>query len=141
MNARASPGVAYCRGFALPPRCAQRSLCRGSAFGGRVGGRLSRGARDGRPRPPDQAGTWWIGDMVRAEAMARLTITLSPDRHRALREAAARRGKTIRSLVEESLDAYGIKTASQAAALVARARSRSSLTEAESMSLAVSETR
>jgi hypothetical protein len=73
--------------------------------------------------------------------MARLTITLSPDRHRALREAAARRGKTIRSLVEESLDAYGIKTASQAAALVARARSQSNLTEAEAMKLAVSETR
>jgi|RhiMetdeSRZDD1v2_1073273.scaffolds.fasta_scaffold896636_2 uncharacterized protein (DUF1778 family) len=74
-------------------------------------------------------------------AMARLTITLSPDRHRALREAAARRGKTIRSLVEESLDAYGIKTASQAAALVARARARSGLTEAEAMKLAVAETR
>ena len=36
--------------------------------------------------------------------MARLTITLSQERHRALKEAAARRSKTIRSLVEESLD-------------------------------------
>jgi predicted transcriptional regulator len=44
--------------------------------------------------------------------MARLTITLSPERHRALKEAAARRSKTIHRLVEESLDAYGIKTAS-----------------------------
>jgi hypothetical protein len=73
--------------------------------------------------------------------VARITITLSPDRHRALRETAARRGKTIRSLVEESLDAYGIKTASQAAALVARARSRSGMTETEATKLAVSETR
>lgn len=73
--------------------------------------------------------------------MPRLTITLSPEKHRALKETAARRGKTIRSLVEESLDAYGIKTTSQAAALVARARTRSSLTEMEAAKLAVSETR
>ena len=73
--------------------------------------------------------------------MARLTITLSPERHRALKEAAARRSKTIRSLVEESLDAYGIKTASQATALVARARQRSAMNEAEATRLAVEETR
>ena len=73
--------------------------------------------------------------------MARLTITLSQERHRALKEAAARRSKTIRSLVEESLDAYGIKTTSQAASLVARARKRSSMSEAEATRLAVQETR
>ena len=73
--------------------------------------------------------------------MARLTITLSPEKHRALKERAARSGKTIRSLVEESLDAYGIKTASQAAALVARARRRSTMTEVEAIRLAVEETR
>ncbi len=73
--------------------------------------------------------------------MPRLTITLSPERHRALREAAVRRSKTIRSLVEESLDAYGIKTASQAAALVARARERSAMTEADAIKLAIAETR
>lgn len=73
--------------------------------------------------------------------MPRLTITLSPEKHRALKETAVRRGKTIRSLVEESLDAYGIKTVSQAAALVARARSRSGLTEADAIKLAVRETR
>jgi hypothetical protein len=73
--------------------------------------------------------------------MPRLTITLSPEKHRALKETAVRRGKTIRSLVEESLDAYGIKTISQAAALVARARSRSGLTEAAAITLAVRETR
>jgi hypothetical protein len=73
--------------------------------------------------------------------MARLTITLSPERHRALKEAAVRRSKTIRSLVEESLDAYGIKTASQAAALVARARERAAMTEADAIKLAIAETR
>ena len=73
--------------------------------------------------------------------MPRLTITLSPERHRALKEAAVRRSKTIRSLVEESLDAYGIKTASQAAALVTRARERSAMTEADAIKLAIAETR
>ena len=73
--------------------------------------------------------------------MARLTITLSAEKHRALKETAVRRGKTIRSLVEESLDAYGIKTASSAAALVARARQQSAMTEADALGLAVAETR
>ena len=73
--------------------------------------------------------------------MARLTITLSPERHRALKETAARRGKTIGSLIAESLDAYGIKTSSQAAALVARARKQSAMTEREALKLAVEETR
>ena len=73
--------------------------------------------------------------------MPRLTITLSPERHRALKETAVRRGKTIRCLVEESLDAYGVKTTGQAAALVARARARSGMTEADATRLAVEETR
>lgn len=73
--------------------------------------------------------------------MPRLTITLSSERHRALKETAVRRGKTIRSLVEESLDAYGIKTANQAAAFVALARKRSAMAEAAAIKLAVSETR
>ncbi len=73
--------------------------------------------------------------------MPRLTITLSAQRHRALKETAVRRGKTIRSLVEESLDAYGIKTSNQAAALLARARKYSGLAEREALKLAVSETR
>jgi len=73
--------------------------------------------------------------------VARLTITLSPERHRALKEAAVRRSKTIRNLVEESLDAYGIKTASQAAALVARARRQSAMDGTEAAKLAVQETR
>ena len=38
--------------------------------------------------------------------MPRLTISLSEERHRALKEAAVRRGKTIGQLIEESLDDY-----------------------------------
>jgi hypothetical protein len=72
--------------------------------------------------------------------MPRLTITLSEDRHRALKEAAARQGKTIRQLIEESLDAYGIRTMESAAALVRRARRRSGLSAEEAEDVAVRET-
>ena len=73
--------------------------------------------------------------------MTRLTITLSAERHRALKEAAARRNITIRRLIEESLDSYGIKTTDSAAALVVAARERSRLTDAAAVNLAVRETR
>lgn len=73
--------------------------------------------------------------------MPRLTISLSDRIHRALKEAAVRRGKTIGSLVEESLDAYGIKTTREAAELVARARERAGMTETDAMKLAIRETR
>ncbi len=73
--------------------------------------------------------------------MARLTITLSDERHRALREAAVKRGKTIGQLVEESLEFYGIKTLRSAGELVAKARARASLSEAGALRLAVDETR
>ena len=73
--------------------------------------------------------------------MRRLTISLSAEKHQALKETAARRGKTIGSLIEESLDAYGIKSTTQAAALVARARARAGMKETEAIKLAVEETR
>ncbi|MCY4601237.1 MAG: CopG family transcriptional regulator [Acidobacteria bacterium] len=73
--------------------------------------------------------------------MTRLTITLSAERHRALKEAAVRRNTTIRRLIEESLDFYGIKTTDSAAALVVAARERSRLTDAAAVNLAVRETR
>lgn len=57
--------------------------------------------------------------------MSRLTITLSEPRYRALKEAAAQRGKTIGQLIDESLDFYGIKSREQALDLVRRARARS----------------
>lgn len=71
--------------------------------------------------------------------MSRLTITLSDRRYRALKEASARRNKTIGQLIEESLEFYGIKSQDAAAALVQRARARSSMGEAEAQALANSE--
>lgn len=73
--------------------------------------------------------------------MARLTITLSESRYRALKEAAAKRGKTIGQLVDESLEFYGIKTAEDALALVRRARERAGLDEPRAAALANEEVR
>jgi hypothetical protein len=73
--------------------------------------------------------------------MARLTITLSDERHAALKEAAARRRRTIGNLIEESLEVYGVKTRRSAEQLVAEARRRSALSEAAAMRLALRETR
>ena len=73
--------------------------------------------------------------------MARLTITLSDARYRALKETAARRGKTIGATIEECLDRAGIKTVAGAADLVAQARQRSRLSETAALSFAVRETR
>ena len=73
--------------------------------------------------------------------MARLTITLSEERHRALREAAARRRKTLGQLIEESLEFYGIKTSRNAEKLLAKVRARATLPESEALALAVKETR
>jgi len=73
--------------------------------------------------------------------MARLTITLSDERHRALREAALKRRKTIGQLIEESLEFYGIKTAESAEQLLAKARRHAGLSEAQALRLAIDETR
>lgn len=73
--------------------------------------------------------------------MPRLTITVTPERHRALKETAYRTNKTIRSLIEESLDAYGVKTVSRAAQIVAKARRRARLPGKEALKLATAETR
>lgn len=69
--------------------------------------------------------------------MSRLTITLSEQRYRALKEAAAQRDKTIGQLIDESLDFYGIKSREQAQNLVIRARTRSGLSDEQAMSLAL----
>jgi hypothetical protein len=72
--------------------------------------------------------------------MARLTITLSDTRYRALKETAARQGNDQRT-IEECLDRAGIKTVASAADLVARARQRSRASETTALALAVKETR
>jgi hypothetical protein len=74
-------------------------------------------------------------------AVSRLTLTLPDELHRALKESAAARGKTIGELVAESVIAYGIKPRAAAEELVARARRHAGLSEARAVALAVRETR
>ena len=73
--------------------------------------------------------------------MSRLTITLDDDLHRAVKEAAARQGRTIGEIIKESLQLRGIKPMESARHLVARARSNARYTEKEAIRLAVEETR
>lgn len=68
--------------------------------------------------------------------MSRLTITLSEERYRALKEASAQRNKTIGQLIDESLEFYGIKSREDARGLVRRARARAKLTENEALAVA-----
>ena len=69
--------------------------------------------------------------------MARLTITMSDARHRALKQAAAERRVTIGQLIEASLEMYGIKTTESARALVARARRAANMAEEDAVALAI----
>jgi len=68
--------------------------------------------------------------------MSRLTITLSEERYRALKEASVQRNKTIGQLIDESLDFYGIKSRGDARDLVRRARAHSKLTEEQALAVA-----
>jgi predicted transcriptional regulator len=72
--------------------------------------------------------------------MSRLTITLDDDLHRALRETAARQGRSITSIIEESLRLRGIQDQASALALVAQARMRGQLDPDKALELAVEET-
>lgn len=73
--------------------------------------------------------------------MSRLTITLDDDLHRALKETAARQGRSIASIIDESLRLRGIQDQASARVLVAQARQRSQLTADDAMAVAVEETR
>lgn len=73
--------------------------------------------------------------------MSRLTITLSEARYRALKEASAKRDKTIGQLIDESLELYGIKTREDARNLVRRARAHSNLTEKQALNVAQEQVR
>jgi hypothetical protein len=73
--------------------------------------------------------------------MARLTITLNDPLHQALKETAARLGRTIGELVEESLVLRGIKPKASAQELVALARRRAALEEDAAVTVALEETR
>ncbi len=73
--------------------------------------------------------------------MSRLTITLDDDLHRALKETAARQGRSITSIIEESLRLRGIRDQASARALVAQARARACLDPEQALELAVDATR
>jgi predicted transcriptional regulator len=73
--------------------------------------------------------------------MSRLTITLDDDLHRALKETAARQGRSIASIIEESLHLRGIRGQASARALVEKARERAGLGAEAALELAVDETR
>jgi hypothetical protein len=77
----------------------------------------------------------------KSDTSTRLTITLSRERHQALKEASARSGKTLGQIVEESLEFYGVKTREQASELVTRARNAAGLKEKQALDIALKETR
>ena len=73
--------------------------------------------------------------------MSRLTITLNDNLHRALKETAAQQGRSIASIIEESLHLRGIQDPASTRALVAQARQRAQLEPDAALELAVEETR
>jgi predicted transcriptional regulator len=80
-------------------------------------------------------------NIQRVKRMSRLTISLDDNLHRALKETAARQGRSITSIVEESLRLRGIQEQASARALVAQARDRAQLSAEAAIDLAVKETR
>lgn len=72
--------------------------------------------------------------------MSRLTIILDDDLHRALKETAARQGRSITSIIEESLRLRGIKDQASARTLVTQARKRAQLDSDAALALAIEET-
>ena len=73
--------------------------------------------------------------------MSRLTISISDDMHRALKEAAVRQGRSIGSIIEEGLQLRGIKPIEDARSLVKNARAQAALTELEALDISTEETR
>lgn len=73
--------------------------------------------------------------------MSRLTINLDDALHQALKETAARQGRTIGKIIEEGLILRGIKPLDSAKQLVARARLNAEMTDNEALELAIRETR
>jgi predicted transcriptional regulator len=73
--------------------------------------------------------------------MTRLTVTLADQTHRALKETAARQGRSMAAIIEESLELRGIRPYETARELVLEARANSGLDSDRAMALAVRETR
>ena len=72
--------------------------------------------------------------------MSRLTITLDDSLHQALKETAARQGRSIGKIIEEGLLLRGIKPVESARQLVARARLQAGLDDEGATRMAVEET-
>ena len=72
--------------------------------------------------------------------MSRLTITLDDNLHVALKETAARQGRSIAAIIEESLCLRGIQGRESARSLVAKARRQAGLAPDEAMAIALAET-
>lgn len=73
--------------------------------------------------------------------MSRLTISLDDGLHQALKEAAARQGRSIGKIIEEGLLLRGIKPAARARDLVAKARMHAGMNDEEAMRLSLEEAR
>ena len=73
--------------------------------------------------------------------MSRLTISLDDDLHQALKQAAARQGRSIGKIIEEGLILRGIKPVSTSRDLVAKARARAQKSENQAIQLAIEEVR
>ena len=72
--------------------------------------------------------------------VGRLTIELAETTHSALRQEAARRNRSIASIVEESLRMRGIPQAKSVQSIVAKARAQAGLDAAEADAIALEET-
>ena len=72
--------------------------------------------------------------------MSRLTITLDDAIHQALKECAARQGRSIGKIIEEGLVLRGIKPVENAQQLVARARKHAACESDDALNIAVEET-
>ncbi|MGH8459956.1 MAG: ribbon-helix-helix protein, CopG family, partial [Nevskiales bacterium] len=72
----------------------------------------------------------------------RFTVTLPDERYAALKETAARQGKTMAEIINAGLELYGVKSRPNALRLLEQARRRAAtLSDDEAMRLAVKEVR
>jgi hypothetical protein len=81
-----------------------------------------------------------LSRIMRRQIVSRLTITLDDSIHQALKEAAARQGRSIGKIIEEGLILRGIKPIESARQLVARARCNAACDNDEALNIAVEET-
>lgn len=73
--------------------------------------------------------------------MTRMTLALDDAMAAALRDAAARTGKTVVQLVGEALASYGIKPKDDALDILRRAREQGGMEEDAALQFAVAEVR